>query len=294
MKRLKGMLYGSFVGDAVSLSTHWIYDTEKIKLEYEGVLPYKDPSKNLFHNTKKAGDLTHYGDQSLLLLKSIATNEGFDNQTFKNHWMHYMKNYEGYIDNATKTSLEILSLSESKGSNSDDLSGIARISPLIYYHFDDTKLSQYVKRQTELTHNDYMLLSLAQFTVDWVKELIIGHPLEVSLQNALKAHSAVYPLYEKAIKHKNEDLVAAVKDIGQSCSCLYAFPSALLILLTHASNFEQAMEANVLCGGDSASRGMYIGMILGASLGFENIPKGFIEGLNASKIIDAFSKHKTL
>lgn len=294
MKRLAGMLLGAFVGDALALSTHWIYDTEKIRLEFNGLLPYKDPVKSLFHSNKKAGDFTHYGDQSLLLLKSISTNDGFDNQLFKTHWLHFMKHYEGYIDQATDLSIEALSASETKGSTSNDLGGITRIAPIIYYHFDDSKLLNHVKKQTELTHNDLVLIDIGKFTATLVRELIIGHPLVSSIEKVIKTFPSLVGLYEMAQKRVDDDLVEAVKDIGQSCSCQYSFPSALIILLKHHQNFEDAMEANILCGGDSAARGMLIGMLLGASLGIEGIPKPYYETLSNYATIHTFIKHKTL
>lgn len=294
MKRLAGMLLGAFVGDALALTTHWIYDTEKIRLEFNGLYPYKDPVKSLFHSSKKAGDFTHYGDQSLLLLKSISTNNGYDNQLFKTHWIHYMKHYEGYLDQATTTSLETLDASETKGSTSNDFGGIARIAPLIYYHFDDSKLLTYIKKQTELTHNDLTLIDIGRFTATLIRELIIGHPLIASIENTMKHFPSLEPFYEMARKRVDSDIVDAVKDIGQSCSCLYSFPSALLIVLKYHQNFEQAMEANILCGGDSAARGMFIGMVLGASLGIEAIPKAYYETLSDYATINTFIKHKTL
>lgn len=294
MKRLDGMLFGAFIGDALALSTHWIYDTEKISLEFHSLLPYRDPVINLFHSNKKAGDFTHYGDQSLLLLKSISSNSGFEKQVFKNHWIHYMKHYEGYLDNASKSSLDLLDTFENKGSTSDDLGGIARIAPLLYYHFDDTQLMDFIKRQTELTHNNRLLIEIGLFTTEWIKELIIGHPLIESLENILIRYPTLQVYYDKVARHFEENTVESVKDIGQSCSCLYAFPSSLLILLKHFNNFEDAMETNILCGGDSAARGMYIGMILGAALGFEKIPSALYEPLKAYSTILAFTKHKTL
>ncbi len=294
MKRLNGMLFGSFIGDALALNLHWVYDTEKIALEFRQVDHYEEPTASLFHAEKEAGDFTHYGDQSLLLLKSIASNEGFNIQVFQNHWINYMKHYSGYMDRASKDSLEQLDAKCHIGAVSDDLSGVSTLAPLLYYHFDDTKLLQFVKSYVQMTHNDPQLLQIAEFTVKWIQEIVIGHDLEKSLETLVGDFPLVKQHYDNVLSRLDTPTVDAVKDIGQSCSCQYAFPSTLLILLKNKNSFSAAMKENLLAGGDSASRGLYIGMVLGAYLTSESISSKLITSLTAYEPIVSFTKHQTL
>lgn len=294
MERLKGMLYGAFIGDAFALGTHWIYDTEKLKIEASQVEHYTDPAKNLFHSGKHKGDFTHYGDQSLLLLKSIASNNGFDINVFKTHWLTHMSKYEGYLDHATKESLQLLDPVNNLGSSSDELGGISRIAPLIFYHFDDQELSRFIKEQTQLTHNNQLLLEFGKFLEDWILDLIIGKPLVPSLEQHISKHPSVKPYYDEIKYRLKEDSVKVIKDIGQSCPSQFAFPTALFLILKHPTDFMSAMQENILSGGDSAGRGMLIGMILGASLGFNQLPKHLIDHLNEKSIIENFSMHRQI
>lgn len=294
MKRLSGMLYGAFVGDAFSLSSHWIYDTEKLAIEFSNQTAYTDPAKNLFHAGKHKGDLTHYGDQSLLLLKSISSNKGFHLPTFKTHWINYMKHYEGYMDHASKIALEQLDSNTHLGSSSDELGGFSRCAPLLFYHFDDPLLLKYIADQTKLTHNDQGLVEIAEFITRWVLELIIGKPLKTSFETLLAAYPAMSKYGEMALKHMDDDTTEAIKDIGQSCSSQYAFPAALLILFKHPTDFLAAMQANIMAGGDSAGRGAIIGMVLGASLGVDQIPEHLIKTLSAHEILATYAKHHTV
>lgn len=294
MERLKGMLFGAFVGDAYALGFHWIYDTEKLKQESEKLLGYSSPSADSFHRGKRKGDFTHYGDQSLLLLKSISSNQGFALDVFKTHWLTYMSKYEGYLDHASKESLNLLDSGTNSGSSSDELGGLVRIAPLIFYHFDDPVLVKYVEKQTKLTHNNDLLLSYAKFTTELMLELIIGKPLLDSILTV----SQKYPQIEKTISRLRmrllEDTVEVVKDIGQSCSSQFAFPAAMYIILKYPTNFVDAMKYNVLAGGDSAGRGMLIGMILGASIGFSHLPTDWVKALNAYDVINGFTQHKLI
>ena len=104
--KLKGMLFGSLVADSLSLGAHWIYDTERISNEFGLIKDMVCPPQDSLHKNKKAGEHTHYGDQTLFLLKNIFENKGFDSYAFKYSWASFMKEYDGYIDSASKKTLE--------------------------------------------------------------------------------------------------------------------------------------------------------------------------------------------
>ncbi len=294
MERLKGMLFGAFVGDAYALGLHWVYDTDKLKQEIDKLEGYISPSKDSFHSGKRKGDFTHYGDQSLLLLKSIASNQGFALDVFKTHWLTYMNKYEGYMDRASKESLQLLDSMSNQGSSSDELGGLVRIAPLVFYHFDDPVLVKYIEKQTMLTHNNDALFMYGKFIADLLLELIIGKPLLESIHNISQDYPAIHSTIQKLETRLEDDTTEVIKDIGQSCSSQFAFPASMYLIIKYATQFDEAMKQNVLGGGDSAGRGMLVGMILGATLGYSNIPPSWIKGLNAFDLINGFTQHKMI
>ena len=294
MERLKGTLYGAFIGDAFALSTHWIYDTDKLSIEANAITDYAEPSKNLFHKGKRKGDFTHYGDQSLLLLKSISSNDGFSTSVFKTHWLSFMDHYEGYMDHASKDTLRALDPTSDTGSSSDELGGFVRCAPLIFRHFDDENLFGMVKAQTQLTHNDPFLVEIATYTTSCLLELIIGKPLLETLENQITLFPSLRKYYDLANKDFSTETVDVIKDIGQSCSSHFAFPAALHIAIKYHDDFMKAMQTNILCGGDSAGRGMLIGMLLGANMGINHLPPHLISGLREHSIIENFASYKRI
>lgn len=294
MERLNGMLFGAFVADAYALGLHWIYDTDKIKNESDHLDHFISPARDSFHKGKRKGAFTHYGDQSLLLLKSISTEKGFKLDVFKTHWITYMEKYEGYLDHATRESLSMLDISTRLGSSSDELGGYARVAPLIFYHFDDPLLKQYVDAQTRLTHNNETLLIYAHFFTDLILELIIGKPLIKTIETLVENYPIVKKHYHSIKDRLNDDTLFVIKDIGQSCASPFAVPAALYIILKYSENYEEAMKANVLSGGDSAGRGMVIGMVLGAHLGISAIPSSWIDEMVSKDVIQVYSEHKRL
>jgi ADP-ribosylglycohydrolase len=71
--------------------------------------------------------------------------------------------------------------------------------------------------------------------------------------------------------------------IGKASPTEGALPSSLYFALKYRTDVEEALIANAGCGGDSAARGMVIGMLLGAQSSFSGFDSGhrWIKGLNS-------------
>lgn len=115
--RSQQAILGALVADAASMGVHWIYSPQRIadiapnapeflipqEANYEGVGYYA-------HGGKQAGQPTHYGEQMLVAMRSMARNDG--------NWKPYDYIYEfvqtferggswsGYMDHATKGTLD--------------------------------------------------------------------------------------------------------------------------------------------------------------------------------------------
>ena len=165
--RAKAMVLASFAADALALGVHWIYNTNVIDKKWGRVEEYIQPERPTFHPSKDIGDFTHYGDQTLVLLNSVAANSGFNIIDFADEWQQFTKSYAGYIDGATKATLENINAGKQPteaGSDSNDLAGAARIAPLVYSYRDDiTKLIDSARAQTTVTHNNQEVIDAAAF-----------------------------------------------------------------------------------------------------------------------------------
>ena len=173
MERRKAMVYGSFIGDSLALGVHWIYNVKAIEKRVGRIDDLIAPVVQTFHPGKAAGQLTHYGDQMLLLLRVCAEGCGvapgspprsaphsppgedssgggrspvFDQGAFLRSWVEFMESYEGYMDKASKATLanyreQLASAGrepdgDGAASSSDDLAGAGRIAPLLYFMSD--------------------------------------------------------------------------------------------------------------------------------------------------------------
>lgn len=287
MEKLKDkMIYAAFIGDALSLGVHWIYSGPEIVAGHGKIMDYIDPSGSRYHSNKNKGEQTHYGDQMMVLLESIADEKGFDSEKFSEKWQDLFKNYKGYFDGATKNTLNNLKngqLFSDAGSTSNDLSGAARIAPLVYRYFDDeNRLIRYAKEQTALTHRDPLVIDAAWFFAVAAALILNGaHPVEALEKTAMDKFngSVLSEWVKKGIKESSRDSMEALDDYGLTCHINHAFPGVIQIIAKYHNNLVAGISECVSAGGDNAARSIVAGMIIGASSGSGNIPEKWLNGL---------------
>jgi ADP-ribosylglycohydrolase len=286
------MALASFAADSLALGAHWIYDTAKIEAKFGRVDTFLKPEARSFHHTKDQGEFTHYGDQTFILLESLAAKKGFDLDDFASRWKAFNKDYEGYCDRATKTTLENFSLGKSPqkaGSSSDDLAGAARIAPLFSCYREDLHvLVEATRAQTRMTHNHPAVIDSAEFfaRVSWMA--LKGTPPVSAMKDVARRLFKDSPISQwvlKGIDSKEMDSITIITDFGQSCHVDDAFAGVVHLIAKYEEDLEEALVQAVMSGGDSAARGMLVGMVLAAYVGEKAIPAQWISGLKRKKEI---------
>jgi ADP-ribosylglycohydrolase len=117
-------ILGALVADAATTGMHWLYDQARIRelapqapefrnpaaADYEGVPGY------FAHPKKQAGDLSQYGEQSMVMLRCLANNNGsYDQAQYQSAFCEhfgYGGDYIGYIDKATRGTLNNVARNE--------------------------------------------------------------------------------------------------------------------------------------------------------------------------------------
>ncbi len=284
----QSMVLASFTADSFALGTHWIYDTTKIDQQFGRITDLLSPQEGTYHSTKKMGDFTHYGDQSLHLLEYLAAHVGrFEKKEYGEAWQSFITGYQGYKDHAMKQTLQNLtdgSTLSNCGSDSTDLGGPAIIAPLIYCHRENLEaLLQDVTALTSYTHRGPGVLGGALFLARSCYSILHGATPREAITQAL-TESTESPELDLRLQQCLESAAIntrqQIKDFGQMCSITAALPGAVYTVLRNEDNLEDALLETVMAGGDSAARGMVVGMLLGAYHGLDKLPARWLLKLN--------------
>lgn len=255
----------SLVADAISLGPHWVYNQKKLSRIFpEGIGGYTDPA-SAFHPNRKAGQFTHYGDQTVLLAKSVADRGGFDRDAWRTDWVQNMKAYDGYVDGASR---ETLKSEGATPSGSDDLAGASRIGPLLDLELPLDETVAAARSQTALTHGEPGVADAAEFFIRAVFSLREGVNMDIALEQA--ANTGSYQAIdaradlEKARRADSGDFLKVAAEFGLTCHLHEAFPLALYFALRPGATFATAVSDNGLAGGDTSARAMLFALLFEA------------------------------
>lgn len=276
----KDLIKAVFVADALSFGAHWVYSTDKLKEEYSGIIDeYRAPMAK-FHEGKKAGDLSHYGEQALALLKSISDQQGFDLKQFKDDWIEYLENNEMYMDHAMKDSLEKLKNSDTLiGADNLELGGIARSLPVFIKEVISEK--EFLDL-VHLTHNGKIVDQTAEYIFNVIQETLDGSDYKKALEKHKDINQFVEDNFEKI--GSKDQIVANADQRGQSCSTEKGLP-IVLDVLWNADNLLEALTLNIMAAGDTSSRAMVIAAVMAAEEGLDSISQKLIDGFNKSQTV---------
>lgn len=116
--RAKDLILGTLVADAAAMGLHWIYDQNHIRKLAPAEPEFREPLADNYagipgyfaHAGRQAGDPSHYGEQALIMLRSLTANNGrYDvnhySRLFRTYF-GYGGAYVGYIDNSTRETLD--------------------------------------------------------------------------------------------------------------------------------------------------------------------------------------------
>ena len=260
---MKPYLKAALVADALNLGSHWVYNQGKIARLYpDGVKQLTDPASN-YHEGKKAGQLTHTGDQVYFLQQALESNNGtYSIDVWREFWVSKMSNYSGYLDAATKATL---ANNGQTPSDSDEIAVVGRIAPLLDLDLGLEETVAAAKSQTALTHGSAEVNELAEFMVRVIFLVREGSDFASAFQQV--AAEGDYPALDPE-KHLSlaqtvptDNHLDSASRFGLTCHFHEAFPLMLYYATRFGESFEECLSLNALAGGDNTARGILLALL---------------------------------
>jgi len=247
--KLKGLLWGSFLGDAYASND----------------------------------GLSLYGRQMLWLTEYIVQSKVYDPFAFGDIWKQKMSQENGHLDKASSDTLANLKSGRTylgAGSGSHDLSVVGRHAPIMYALKGMDEMLESVKFHTCLTHMSKEAIDTSKYIAEVTLAMIYNLDVPNTLHERAKFYGKeVESEVEKGFKLKDEPLKVVLKELGTGSDIEGGLALTIYFLLNHHENFSTLMQENLKAGGDATARGMVMGMIVGARYGFETISPLWIENI---------------
>ncbi|MEZ5825354.1 MAG: ADP-ribosylglycohydrolase family protein [Geminicoccaceae bacterium] len=274
--RLRGALWGMFVGDALCLGSHWHYDLEKRDREVYpgGMCGFDRPIAAHYHAGREPGDPTHYGDGALLLLQSVTEHRGFDAAACGKAWVeHFSSGYSGYLDKATRGVIELFPTT-GRGGDDRQTGGMAKMAAIVAITPEE-ELEATVERAVRVFQDNDEAVALNLVFALLLRALLDGRSVSEAIDGAgipgtlMQAVEEALPL----------PVIEATGRFGRACNLEQTFPSVLHAFLRDGHSFTTPMLETARAGGDNAARAAVLGALLGARHGLGAIPPLWIERL---------------
>jgi len=296
--RIEAALIGAYVADAAALGFHWLYDPDRIASLAGGNPAFRSPDSSDFegfkgvfvHPDKVIGDVSQYGAQLRVAVQSmIATAGSFDATDFQDRFAETFGpggSWVGYIDKATKGTLANLKEDrrDPSGGPDDQVPAIARF-PAVMASADVS--SEQVDQIVAIT-------SATELAADWgpsaaalLKASYEGQsPREAAIAVSRDFKGPVGAALSDAIESKENDTVVYAEKVGRACTLSQAIP-VIFHICARAESYRDAIERNILAGGDNCGRAPVLGAVFGAEYGIQGsgVPLSWLTKLvNGSEI----------
>ena len=276
------MLLGALVADAACLGLHWLYDADRIAkiAEHRGAAAFTpvdakhfDGAKGYFaHSARQNGMLTQYGEALWVAIRTMNTQNGtFDvaaqQAAFAAHFGPGGA-FTGYIDRPTRGALERIADNQTPSGIDDDQNpALSRLPVVIAAYHGTSELADMARAAMQITNVNDVADGYTTVFIDLLGRVLDGEPLDSALVAAAdNAQGDIQAALRHALTTQETDSTVFTGEVGRACHLPTSGP-AMFHILKHSSSYAEAVERNVLAGGDSAGRAIPIGAAMGAAQG---------------------------
>jgi ADP-ribosylglycohydrolase len=283
----KNSVLGILVADAAALGLHWLYDLQRMHQVVADNNPcFLTPNQDHYagevgyfaHAGKESGEQSHYGESYLLNLKHLAAEGTFNTRIFQQQFINTFGpggSFRGYIDAPTRQSLQNLQQidltdetdTEPSGADDKQIPALTPVSALCASYPAGKLSDEEIEQAIRVTNNNDFAVGCGLYFSKVLLSVLNGQSIADSFNNAAEhAPDEIKDKITEALNMSATELDSVASSLGQSC-CLETSMPLSAYILTNSTSYQQAIEMNILAGGDSCGRSMMLGAIAGAHYG---------------------------
>jgi len=272
-----------------------------------------------YHPGQKAGDQSDYGEHSVVVLEHLAKRKdktgAIDLKDLVPHWKKRLESssWGAWKCSQTKQTLQQIAAGVPHNRLGGGSNAMAVRHAAVHAVFDNEEAVAQASRTVMFTHQQSEALGGGEFFARAVHKIIYENmePREAFTAAASKLGRWYVDKVQQGIKKFEEaadpknplskeefvdDLAATSMarlwmtggrtepiKVGKASPTEGTLPTSVYLVLRYQNDFDAGAKANAMVGGDSASRAVAVGAVLGAYLGVEAIPENLKTTLNAWK-----------
>ena len=302
----KNAYLGSLIADAASMPVHWYYDREALIAEYGEITSYQAPRNPHtgsilwrseykapnekgeilhdqaqywgqrgihYHQFLEAGENTLNFQLSSELLRLSEKAGGYDSGAWLEHYIEFMltpgNHKDTYLEEYHRGFFTKYSLGKAPRKcaiHDEHIGGLAQVPALCFIleNEDRPGLRASVKEHVGLTHAHPNVLRAA----DTLARLLFRIREGLSLREAIQREAGDWISGTKAEKWSAQpDTHVIGQRFSPACYIAESMPASLYLAWKYHDNFDAAITANAMVGGDNCHRGSVVGALLGAAVG---------------------------
>jgi len=289
--RIKGVFFGHAIGDAFGLGTEFL-TKDQIKKKYpRGYHNYQHMIQDKHRKRWNPGDWTDDTDQMLAILDSILETGEVNELGVASKIHNWAYNGGKGIGNtvySTLTSSDYLIQPHEvakriwiqSNKNGAANGGVMRTSVLgVWDYLDEAKVISNAELACKVTHYDPRCVGSCVIISMLISRMLKG---ETSNTTLIALSRGLADKYDKRI-FEYIDLSKSLESLKLDEMPFIGYTLKALgcgLWCLSQSNFKIAIRKVVLEGGDADTNASVAGAILGAKLGYSNLPQDWLNGLN--------------
>jgi ADP-ribosylglycohydrolase len=158
------------------------------------------------------------------------------------------------------------------GADDNQSTGFVKIPAVVPTILGHNDFDTIVEEAVRATNDNDECVTYSVFAARVLEAVLQGSEITVAVDRALALVADKSDLHEnirKAIVFdvRTQGAAALAKEFGSSCAARNCIPTSIAIVTTRDMSFSEAIRLNIQVGGDSPSRAVFIGAVLGARFG---------------------------